>query len=157
MKKSDLKISITLNSRLDFFSKYNVNSLSLELKDYIMNELVGYNPNSKLTLLIDCLYDISEEDINNYESALRKEFRETIIETKHEAKLDLFRNLLLLVVGLFLIIFSNYLGGIYKEFVLVFGWFSLGQVAYTMFFTVTIRRRKLKRFKQILISNIKFK
>ena len=63
MKKNEKKIvlEIDLESRYDFFSKYNDRSLAPELKEYIINELVGHDPDSKLVLEINSKHPISKK------------------------------------------------------------------------------------------------
>lgn len=163
MKKNEKKIvlEIDLESRYDFFSKYNDRSLAPELKEYIINELVGNDPDSKLVLEINSKYDVSEDDKEAYELAIRKEFRETMFEIKYEAKLDYTRNLILFFIGVLLILISNFIDvsilGFFKEILLVFGWFALTQIAYIVFYSFMVRRRNVRRLKQVLMSKIVFK
>ena len=50
MKNKKLNIEIDVHSKKDLVSKYSDDTLSLELKEYLLNELVGEDINSKVNI-----------------------------------------------------------------------------------------------------------
>ena len=47
--KKKLNIEVDISEKKYFTSKYNENTLAPELKDYLLNEIIGYDINSKIS------------------------------------------------------------------------------------------------------------
>ena len=67
------KIEIDINSKKDFISDYNENTLEPNLRDFILNELVGYSVKEKLHIDIKSKEKLSEEEQEKFIKVLKKE------------------------------------------------------------------------------------
>ena len=144
-----------------FVSKYNDNTLAPELKDYLLNEIIGYDINTKINIIIDAKFDLTEEEKEHYKKLIIKEFKESNDEILYEIDQSNLKKLTLSLIGILFIIasyfFNHIIGEVLEEILMIFGWVALWEVAYAILFTDASRRRKIKRNKQIINANIKYK
>lgn len=159
--KKKLTIEVDIRDKQHFTSKYNENTLDPELKDYLLNELTGYDINTKLNIVIDAKFKLTSDEKEHYKKLIIKEFKESNDEIEYEIKEGNKKKITLFLIGVFFIIasyfFSHIMGEILEEVLMVFGWVVLWEVAYAIFFTDVTRRRKIKRNNQIIHSNITYK
>lgn len=159
MKK--LEIEVDLKNKSKFVSEYNDNTLDPHLRDYIINELVGYDLNTKVTINILAKYELTESDKEEYKKIFKKEFRECLSDLKEKRKHSNYKRIGLFFIGILCILvdyyFSKYFGDIIGEIITIFGWVALWELVYSILFTAVSRRRDIKRYEQILKAEIKFK
>ena len=60
--KKKINIEVDMSEKKYFVSKYNDNTLAPELKDYLLNEIIGYDINTKINIIIDAKFDLIEEE-----------------------------------------------------------------------------------------------
>lgn len=156
-----LNIEVDISEKKYFVSKYNDKTLAPELREYIINELVGYNLDSKVRINIVTKFELTGVEEEKYKEIIKKEFRESISELKSETLASDKMKLIMFCLGIMFIISSyfmnSFFGGIPGEILMIFGWVVMWEVAYAIFFTDAKRKRKIKRYKQILNSEIVFK
>lgn len=160
MKNKKLNIDIDVHSKKDLVSKYSDDTLSLELKEYLLNELVGEDINSKVNINFNLQIKLTNKEQDEFKKILRQEFKETLKELDNESKSSNIQKMALTVAGITFILLSTFvstLSDVTQEILDIFGWVALWEVAYAMFFTDGKRRKKIKRIKQILNSEIIFK
>ena len=75
--KKELNIEVDIRNKNDFVSEYNDNTLSPSLKKYLLNEIAGYDINSKINLNIDCKFELTDEEKDKYKKIIIKEFKES--------------------------------------------------------------------------------
>lgn len=159
--KKKLDIEVDISEKKFFVSKYNENTLAPELKDYLLNEIIGYDINTKININIDAKFKLTDEEKEHYKKLIVKEFKESNDELEYEMELGNIKKLTLLLIGVSFVIasyfFAHIMGEILEEILMVFGWVALWEVAYAIFFTDASRRRKIKRNNQIIHANIKYK
>lgn len=159
--KKKLNVEVDISEKKYFTSKYNENTLAPELKDYLLNEIIGYDINTKININIDAKFKLTDEEKEHYKKLIVKEFKESNDELEYEIELGNIKKLTLLLIGVSFVIasyfFANIMGEILEEILMVFGWVALWEVAYAIFFTDASRRRKIKRNNQIIHANIKYK
>ncbi len=159
--KKKLNIEVDISEKKYFTSKYNENTLAPELKDYLLNEIIGYDINTKININIDAKFKLTDEEKEHYKELIIKEFKESNDELEYEIELGNIKKLTLLLIGVSFVIasyfFGHIMGEILEEILMVFGWVALWEVAYAIFFTDASRRRKIKRNNQIIHANIKYK
>lgn len=158
MKK--LEIEIDLKNKDDFISRYNDKTLDPKLRDYIINELVGYDNNIKLSINIKTTYKLTDDDKVEYRKIIRKEFSEGLIELEGTRKRSNIKRLSLFLIGsLSLLVefkFEKYVGSVLGEIINILGWVCLWEFIYSILFTAISRKNTIKRYKQILNAEIKF-
>ena len=159
--KKKLNIEVDMSEKKYFVSKYNDNTLAPELKDYLLNEIIGYDINTKINIIIDAKFDLTEEEKEHYKKLIIKEFKESNDEILYEIGQSNLKKLTLSLIGILFIIasyfFNHIIGEVLEEILMIFGWVALWEVAYAILFTDASRRRKIKRNKQIINANIKYK
>ena len=147
--KKKLNIEVDISEKKYFTSKYNENTLAPELKDYLLNEIIGYDINTKITIHINAKFKLTDEEKEHYKKIIIKEFKESNDELEYEIELGNIKKLTLLLIGISFVIasyfFGHIIGEILEEIIMVFGWVALWEVAYAIFFTDASRRRKIKR------------
>ncbi len=159
-KRKKFDININIHNGKDLVSKYNDDTLSPELKEFILNELVGVSVKRKVTIYMKYDKDLSEEDQKVIKKIIRDEFRETLDELEYERKKSDIQKLFLTFLGIAFIICSNLfgeMGTILTSVLEIFGWVAVWEVAYAIFFTDLSRKHKERRINQILKAEIIFK
>lgn len=155
------RIEIDIKDKTDYLSDYNDNTLAPELRDFLLNELVGYSVKEKLYLDIKSKEKLSDEDKEKFIKVLKKEFRECLADLELEAKYSNYKRIGLLLIGVICIFinyqFNLYLGGVLSEIFTIIGWVAIWELVYSILFTALSRRRDIKRYKQIIKANINFK
>ena len=159
--KKELNIEVDIRNKNDFVSEYNDNTLSPALKKYLLNEIAGYDINSKINLNIYCKFELTDEEKDKYKKIIIKEFKESKDELLLEIAGSNIKKVILFTIGMFFIVAAYFLNHIFGEILVevftVFGWVALWEVAYAIFFTDASRRRNIKKYNQIINSKIKFK
>lgn len=159
--KKELNIEVDIRNKNDFVSDFNDNTLSPLIKDYLLNEIAGYDINHKININIDCKFQLTDKEKEKYQKIIIKEFKESKDELLLEIKESNLKKVLLFLIGLLFIVITyflnNVLGEVLVEVFNIFGSVAIWEVAYAIFFTDASRRRTIKKYNQILKSNIKFK
>ena len=158
--KKELNIEVDIRNKNDFVSEYNDNTLSPALKKYLLNEIAGYDINSKINLNIYCKFELTDEEKDKYKKIIIKEFKESKDELLLEIAGSNIKKVILFTIGMLFIVVAYFLNHIFGEILVVFtifGWVALWEVAYAIFFTDASRRRNIKKYNQIINSKIKFK
>ena len=158
--KKKLNIEVDISEKKYFTSKYNENTLAPELKDYLLNEIIGYDINTKINININAKFKLTDEEKEHYKKIIIKEFKESNDELEYEIELGNIKKLTLLLIGISFVIasyfFGHAIGEILEEIIIVFGWVALWEIAYAIFFTDASRKKKIKRNNQIIKANIKY-
>lgn len=156
----NFEIEIDLRNKEDFTSTYSEETLSPELRDYILNEITGCDINSKVKIKIKARFKLSETEKEKYTKMIIREFKDNRREVKYESRSSMTRKILLSLIGILFIVaayfFGHLFGEIMEEILVIFGWAALGEVAYAILFTDVSRRRKIKRDTQVIKSNVEF-
>lgn len=157
---SRINLTIDLEDKSKFISEYNKKTLNRELKEYILNELVGYDTNDKLKIRINISYNLSEEDKKEYIKVLKKDFKENYIDLRYDAKMNYIKSVILILIGiLFLIVgfvFLNNNDSLMSEISNIGGWLLIWESGYAIIYTLADRRKEMQRYKQIINSEIEF-
>ena len=64
--KKKLNIEVDISEKKYFTSKYNENTLAPELKDYLLNEIIGYDINTKINININAKFKLTDEEKEHY-------------------------------------------------------------------------------------------
>lgn len=155
MKK---EIEIDLNSKDAFVSDYSDHTLDPELRDFVLNELVGYDENIEVEFKVKAKYKITEEEKKSYVEIFRKEFKENLYDLEYFRKRSNKRKIMLLICGLvFLFLqFTLNVSKFFEEILNIIGCVCIWEVVYSLLFTEIIRERDIKRHKQIIKAKIEF-
>ena len=157
---SRINLTIDLENKSKFISEYNKKTLNRELKEYILNELVGYDTNDKLKIRINVSYNLNEEEKKEYIKILKKDFKENYIDLRYDAKMNYIKSVVLILIGIiFLIVgfvFLNNNDSLMSEISNIGGWLLIWESGYAIIYTLADRRKEMQRYKQIMNSEIEF-
>ena len=151
------EVKIYINNLDELFNIFDNNDISDELALYIENRCTRVK-NSKFVIKFFYKKDIRDEDKNRIINALRSHFgleiKYNIIENKRRSLV----NLVLLLVGLLILLFKNFLplGTAIFDIFDLFAWFTIWESAYTLLFTDNESDRKIARAKKIISAKITF-
>jgi len=144
-------ININLKERNDYINKYNKRFLSYELRNYILEELKGINPKTKIKFSISSDFNMEELEKNNLIDMIRTNFGADISEIITQSKKQNLTNLLLLLIGSIFITISIFTKiKILSQFSLIFGWVILGESICNFFYKTIENKHKISRRKQIV-------
>ncbi len=159
MEKIIIKLFVRDNKY--FVSKYNDDVIDPELSSYIMNFMIGTDTSRPVEFIIDTKEDLTKEEENKYEQVIRNEFKENIDEIDNEMRKSDVKKVIISILGIVFISISYLidatLGHILSQIFTVFGWVAIWEVAYGILFSDAKRKKMLKRYKQLYVSNISFK
>ncbi len=155
-----INLFIDLDNKNRFISKYNKKTLNRELKEYILNELVGYSTKDKLNITINIDYEISGEEQSEYIRILRKEFRENYTDLKEDIDILYRKSIILILIGVILLVigfsFLDHNDSLLAEISNIGGWLLIWESGYALIYTLADKEKEARRYKQIVDSNIKF-
>ncbi len=157
---NEIVINLDVRDKKYFVSKYNDDVIDPELSSYIMNYMIGTSLKDKVTMKIECKFELTEEEKDKYSAIIKKEFKENIDEIDGETYKSNVRKFTVLLLGTIFIALSYFidasLGHILSQILTVFGWVALWEVAYAVLFGDAKKRRNLKRYKQLYNSKIEY-
>lgn len=157
---SRINLTIDLESRSRFISKYNKKTLNRELKEYILNELVGYDTREKLKIKINHSFEMSKEEEQEYARILKKEFKENYIDLKDDARMNYKKSIVLILIGIVLLAvgfaFSNHHDSLMAEIANIGGWLLIWESGYAIIYTLADKRKEMQRYNQVIKSEIEF-
>lgn len=152
-------IKINLKKKEDYTSKYNDNSLSKELSDYIMEEYKSFDIKSDFYIEINSSYEMNDNEKEKIVSMIRANFGTEISEMmtnrRREIKFDIF-TVALAIIALVFYLFSSDIP-ILSEFILVFSWVLIWESAYNLIFGSMENKVNLERRKRLTTCKIIFK
>lgn len=126
------KIEIYINTEEDLLEKYNHKLVSCELIDYIIIKSKNYFKEDKVVLLIENNTKYSNE---NVEKLIKNGLK---VELKNSTKirdLNNIKQVILLLLGILFLFLSTLINDvIFKEVLIVIGWFPIWEVMDIEFF-----------------------
>ncbi len=156
-----IEIEIDLKTKSDFVSEYNDNTLDPTLKNYIINELVGYDSKAKVVIYIKPKYKIKDDEQTQYRKIIRKEFRESLADLENLRRKSNMKRVSLFLIGLFSFLIQmrlgEYIGTVISEIINIIGWVCIWEFIYSILFTAISRKNDIDRLRQILNAEIEFK
>ena len=158
--KKTINIEIELNEKSTIYNEFNNYQLSDELSNYIYNQCKGIANIGDIELNINHSFKMTEEDQIKLVDAIRANYGIDVKENLIKIKQEHFKELLFLIFGILLLIFSNLFGYInaylIDEVISIFGCVTVWEVAYNIIFTETKIRVENKRLKKLTKIKINF-
>jgi len=152
-------IKINIKRKEDYISKFNDNSLSKELSDYIMEEYKSFDIGTDFYIEISSNYEMDSNEKDNITNMIRSNFgteiSEMIRHRRRTIRIDIF-TVILAVIALAFYLFSSDIP-ILSEFILVFSWVLIWESAYNLIFGSIENKVNIERRKRITNCKIIFK
>lgn len=158
--KENIKIEIELNEESKIYNEFNNNQLSDKLSNYIYNQCKGISNISDIELNINHSFKMTEEEQIKLIDAIRANYGIDVKENLIRIRQEHFKELLFLILGILLLIFSNLFNyinaSLIDEVISIFGCVTVWEVAYNIIFVETKIRLQNKRFKKLTEIKINF-
>ena len=158
--KETIKIEIELNEKSKIYNEFNSNQLSDELSNYIFNQCKGISNISDIELNINHNFKMTDDEQIKLVDAIRANYGIDVKENLIRIKQEHFKELLFLMLGILLLIFSNLFNyinaSLVDEVISIFGCVTIWEVAYNIIFVETKIRLQNKRFKKLTEIKINF-
>lgn len=152
-------ISINIKKKEDYVSKFNDNSLSRELSEYIMEEYKSFNIRDDFYIEISSKYEMDDEERDNIASMIRSNFgtevSEMLIKRKRIIYFDIITIILAVIALMFYLVSSDI--PILSEFILIFSWVLIWESAYDFMFGRINNKIDIERRKRLTTCKIIFK
>ena len=151
------KVEIFIDERRDYVSNYNTNMLNPDLKNYVLEELRGSNLKKGIKIEIVGNYFDSEEKKQEFLKLFKNEFSLSIKDMTMYLKYSLIASLLLGLLGIIFIIFSNIIkASVFKEIFLIMGWLGVWESTANIIFNESKNYLIIKRYERIRKAKIIF-
>lgn len=146
-----MNIKINLENELDALNRYNKNIISESLDNYLVSSL-EHKPLKETINII-----ISGTKNENIETTIKNYYQEKYLYLNKIDKLDNYIRLILFVIGIIAILFSEQFTSVFSEIFLISGWVIIWEIIYDILFNEIKRKRKAKIYKYLANSKINFK
>jgi len=153
------KIYITLNRKEDYVNKFNDERITMELNNYILDEIRTIDLKEKTEIVVDSKFQMSEDEKNKLKKMIKNNFKDDINETSMYLRKMFLIDTILFFSGIFALliyIVSNKLLVI-SEVILIIGWLLIWEGVYNFIFSTLENKIKIARRHQIINSKITFK
>ena len=152
-------ISINIKKKEDYASKFNDNSLSRELSEYIMEEYKGFDIRDNFHIEISSDYEMDDEEKDSVASMIRANFgteiSKMLIKKKRTIYFDILTVALAVIALVFYLVSSDI--PILSEFILVFSWVLIWESAYDLIFGRINNKIDIERRRRLTTCKIIFK
>src|SRR5574344_357130 len=150
--KNPIIININVKRKEDITDKFNENIISDELSKYIYEQCYGEKFNKKININIFYEFAMDETEKNVISNMIKTNFSMLLLEEKIESKLELFKELIVFIIGAIFILIAYFVDHehvyLLSEIISIFGWVAIWEFAYNILFVDNKRRIKIKRMKQ---------
>lgn len=146
-----MNIEINLENELDALNIYNKNIISESLDNYLVSFLEHKHLKEPITLII------SGNKNQDIDKIIKNYYQEKYLYLNKIDKLDNYIRLILFIIGLIAIIFSEQFTNVIGEIFLISGWVIIWEIIYDVLFNEIKRKRKAKIYKYLANSKITFK
>lgn len=154
-------INLTIQSKEDFYDKFNTNQLSKELGDYLYNNNLQFPFKEPLSIRIITTFKLEKKDQEEIVDMIREYFGLSIRETLNYYKFNRVKKLILFILGIVLICCAHFTelrhDFIFSEVLLIVGWVAIWEVFENILLVETKKRFKLKYLKRLVQCKILFK
>lgn len=160
MKNKKIVIDVNVNDKKDLFNPYNDKLLNSDLSSYILNQFKGKSLKGNVVVNIHSNISFTEEEKKQLRLVFKKNFHIIDYEDDMYNRINRYKALFLLVVGILFISLSYFLDikNIYigRELVLIIGWVAIWELCDYLLFSETKNRMKSRRIDQLSKAKINF-
>lgn len=154
------EINVVLNSNSQIYNQYNDSQLSDELSSYIYNQFRGIPLNTDIKLNIILKYDMNDDERNKLVDEIRENYGIDIKENLLKLKIERYKQLSFILLGIVLLILSNFFTNIHislaGQVFSIFGWVMIWEFVYSLIFMNIKTHLENKRYKKLIEAKIHF-
>lgn len=152
-------IKVVINDYKDIVNPFNEELLSNEFADYIYSQSALFSLKTRIKILIQVPNLEKEKHLKLFDE-IHAYFGKKVQENLIYSNRNRIKQLILVFIGIVFILISYhfivYEQALLKEILLIAGWVSIWEAIYSVLFTETKRRFKIKRLKQLSKCRIEF-
>ena len=152
-------IRVNIKKKEDYVSKFNDDSLSKDISEYILEECKSFNIKEDFNIEISSDYDMDDLEKNKIVDMIRAyfgvEISELITKRRKTIYMDIVTFLLAVLALIVYLIISDV--PILSEFILVFSWVLIWESTYNLIFGSITNKMDIIRRKKITNCKIIFK
>lgn len=154
MKK---QVKIHLIDKTSYENKYNKDSLSYELSNYIMEETKSISSKDKIEFIVTSDFDITVQDKNKLVDMIRENFGTDVSEIINYSKKQIMANSLVCFIGIiFLLLYYVIVPEFISELTLILGWVFIGESICNFLYHGVENKLKIRKQKQIISAKVIF-
>jgi len=152
-------IKINIKKKEDYVSKFNDNTLSKEISEYILDECKSFNISEDFNILISSNYVMDVFEKNKIVDMIRSYFGVEIGELVKKRRRTIYMDIITFLLAVFALIVYLIISNvpILSEFILVFSWVLIWESAYNLIFGSITNKMDIIRRKKITSCKILFK
>ena len=152
-------IKININKREDYISKFNDNSLSKELSDYIIEEYKSFNVKESFYIEISSDYDMGGSEKEKIVDMIRANFGTELSDLIDYRRRTIYMDAIIMFFGVIALVFYLFSSNVpvLSEVILVFSWMLVGESLYNLIFTGFSNKIDMLRRKNLVNCKIVFK
>ena len=151
-------IKINISNKESYINKFNEERISLELEEYILNEMKMIKLKDKVVIEIATDFVISDSEKEKLAFMIKNTYKDEYVEMQTYNKGLIIKDSILLLLGTFLIIIYYFFEHVkfVNEYLIIVGWFFIWKSLESFLFLDMENRMKLLKKRQLLYSKIKF-
>ena len=146
-----MNIEINLKNELDALNIYNKNIIAESLDNY----LISFLEHKPLKETINII--ISGTENQNIDKIIKNYYQKKYLYLNKIDKLDNYIRLILFIIGIMAILFSEQFTNVISEIFLISGWVIIWEIIYDVLFNEIRRKRKARIYKALANSKITYK
>ena len=152
------EILINIDNADDYTNKYNSNTLSNKLSNYIYEECKGKPINNEVIIIIKPTYKIKEEEKHDIINKIHNNYKMDLDENLLILKYSTIKKMTIFLLGILCLYISYFLkiNFVLSETILIIGWVAIWEAAYAWLFESDKNKIKIKRLKKLSTCDIKF-
>lgn len=156
--KKQINIILTKDSKI--YNQFNNSQLSDELHNYIYNQFRGESLKNDVELIVQHNFEMTDEEKNKLVDEIREDYGIDIRENILKLKLECFKQIIFMIIGVLLLLLSSYLIKVHADLAgqifTIFAWVIIYEFVYSFVFFNVKTRIENKRFKKIIAAKISF-
>lgn len=152
-------IEVILKDKEDYVSKFNNDRISLDLSNYLINELKTFKLSDKLKIQVSSNFNMSEVEKYGLIKMIKDSYNDDILEIKILSRKLVLVDISIFLAGLICLILYTLSKNVavMSELILIVGWVLIWEAIYNAIFTKANDKIRIKRRKQLVNSEIIFK
>ena len=131
------EIKISIDNLNDITNNYNKNIIKEEFDNYLVGQCT-FIKNENIILSISGFYD--ENNKERLKKTIHNYYNNKLDELRKIDKIDTFKRIVLMTLGIILIIISKMFNQVISEVFLVAGWVAIWETVYNLLFVETKRK-----------------
>lgn len=152
-------VKINIKKKEDYGNKFNDDSLSKDISNYILEECKSFNIKEDFNIVISSNYDMDDLEKDKIVDMIRAYFGVEISELTNKRRKTIYMDIITFLLAVLALIVYLIISDvpILSEFILVFSWVLIWESTYNLIFGSITNKMDIIRRKKITSCKILFK